>query len=573
MKRVLSYLKHYKKEAVLGPLLKLAEAVLDLLVPLIMAAVIDHGIRHADTGYIVWMCLLLIGMGAVGLVMAISAQYFSAKAAVGVAARVRRALFAKVQSLSYTALDRCGENTLITRMTGDVNQIQSGINLALRLLLRSPFIVFGAVVMALFLDAEGALIIFTSILPLAAVVFAVLLISIPLYRKAQERLDRLTGKTRETLSGVRVLRAFGKEREEVAAFADENLALTKAQRLAGRVTALLNPLTYVIVNLAILWLIHSGAVRVEAGLLSQGAVVALYNYMLQILVELIKLANLIINITRSVACAKRVDAVLAMPADTADGDAVPTGQGAVCFENVSLTYAGASAPTLSDISFCAAAGDTVGIIGGTGSGKTSLVNLIPRFYDATDGRVTVDGADVRTLSETALRARIGVVPQKAVLFKGTVRDNLRFGNENATDDELWAALDAAQARDIIAKKEGGLDAPVEQGGRNLSGGQRQRLTIARALVRKPAILILDDSASALDYATDAALRAALRALPFSPTVFIVSQRTSSLRHADRIVVLDEGKTVGIGTHDELMASCEVYREIHLSQTKEVTAHG
>lgn len=573
MKRVLSYLKFYKGEAVFGPLLKLAEAVLDLLVPLIMATVIDHGIGNHDTDYIVWMCLLLVGMGVVGLAMAISAQYFSAKAAVGVATRIRRALFSKVQSLSYTELDRVGENTLITRMTGDVNQIQSGINLALRLLLRSPFIVFGAVVMALFLDTQGALIILASIPLLAAVVFAVLLVSIPLYRKAQEWLDRLTGKTRETLSGARVLRAFGMEAAESAAFAADNRSLTGAQRLAGRVTALLNPLTYIIVNLAILVLIHSGAIRVEAGLLSQGAVVALYNYMLQILVELIKLANLIINITRSVACAKRVDAVLAMPVTNAEKDgAVPARQGAVCFDNVSLTYAGAAAPTLSAISFCAAAGETVGIIGGTGSGKTSLVNLIPRFYDATEGCVRVDGEDVRTLSASALRKQIGVVPQKSVLFKGTIRDNLRFGNETATDEELWAALDAAQARNVVAGKEEGLDAPVEQNGRNFSGGQRQRLTIARALVRKPAVLILDDSASALDYATDANLRAALRELPFSPTVFIVSQRTSSLKHADHIVVLDEGKMVGIGTHEELLASCDVYREIHLSQTKEVTPY-
>lgn len=617
MKRVLRYLRYYKKEAVLGPLFKLMEAGVDLLTPFLMARIIDRGIGTRDTGYIVRISLLLMVLGAVGLALAVVAQYFSAKAAVGVAARVRRSLFETVQRLSFTELDRQGSSSLMTRMTSDVNQVQNGLNLALRLLLRSPFIVFGAAAMALLLDVKSMLVFLIAIPLLSAVVFAVLLCSLPLYRKAQERLDTVTRYTRETLTGVRVLRAFGREPQEIAAFSEVNTALSRAQQKAGRVTALMNPLTYVLINLAIAALIYTGALRVEAGLLTQGAVVALYNYMAQILVELIKLANLIITITRSVACARRVESVLALADEpggacldggtaataatvatavtasavqtvpVADGEAAsdgdvspavvpdeipPCGGVALTFEGVSFTYAGAAAPALSGVSFAAAPGETVGIIGGTGSGKSTLINLIPRFYEASEGVVRLDGRDVRQWTLSALRGVIGLVPQKAVLFQGTIRENLLWGNAGADDATLQEALTAAQAAQVVADKPAGMDAPVEQGGRNFSGGQRQRLTIARALVKRPALLILDDSASALDYATEARLRRALRALPWHPTVLIISQRTSSLRHADRIVVLDDGVQVGLGTHEELLSSCPVYREIHLSQTKEENGH-
>ena len=570
MKKLLIYLKDNKKECVLGPLFKLLEASLELLVPLVVAALIDKGIGgagKADVGFIVKMALLLVAFGAVGLAFSLTAQFFAAKAATGFTARVRNALFRHIGRLSYTQLDGVGTSTLITRMTSDMNQVQTGLNLTLRLLLRSPFVVFGAAVMAFTVDVRAALVFAVAIPLLSVVVFGIMLLCIPLYKSVQAKLDRVVSRTRENLIGVRVIRAFCKEKEETERFKEETGELALSQRVVGRISALLNPLTYVMINLAIIALIYTGALRVEAGLLTQGAVVALYNYMSQILVELIKLADLIINITKSIACAKRISAVFDIPAGQEQTDGTPDGgEAAVEFKNVSFKY-GAGENVLSDISFTAQQGQTVGIIGGTGSGKTSLINLIPRFYDASEGCVFVDSRDVRSYNPDALRTKIGIVPQKAVLFKGTVAENLRWGDSSAADDALKTALKAAQAYEIIESRPEGLDAPVEQGGKNFSGGQRQRLTIARALVRRPEILILDDSASALDFATDAALRKAISELDWHPCVFIVSQRTASIMHADIILVLDDGRLVGKGTHSQLLEGCETYREIYDSQFK------
>ena len=569
MKSLFAYMKDYKKECVLGPLFKLLEASFELMVPLVMAAVIDVGIANGDRGYIGRMCLVMAALGVIGLVCSITAQFFAAKASVGVAAKLRRALFAHIQELSFTEMDTAGTSTLITRMTSDINQVQNGLNLALRLLLRSPFVVFGAMVMAFTIDVPAALVFVVAIPLLAVVVFGVMLWTMPRYKKVQAGLDRVLGNTRENLTGVRVIRAFGREEAETGRFETENNALTKLQEHVGRVSALMNPVTYVIINLATVVLIWVGAVRVDTAIITQGAVVALINYMSQILVELIKLANLIINITKALACASRVQGVLdtesSMEAPQALSNVVEQNQERVTFRNVALTYQGAGAASLSGLSFSVKPGETVGVIGGTGSGKSSLVNLIPRFYDATQGDVLVDGHNVRDYPLASLREKVGVVPQRAVLFTGTIRDNLKWGKPDATDEELWQALETAQARDFVEEKPGGLDEPVSQGGKNFSGGQRQRLTIARALVRKPEILILDDSASALDFATDARLRKAIRQMEGGPTVFIVSQRASSIRYADKIIVLDDGEAVGIGTHEELLKHCEVYREIFESQ--------
>lgn len=565
MKKLLVYLKDYIKESILGPLFKLLEALFELFVPLVIAAIIDTGIENGDTGYIIKMFLVLVLLGFVGLAFSITAQYFAAKASVGFVSKIRHVLFGHIQSLSYSELDQIGTSTLITRMTSDMNQVQNGMNLALRLLLRSPFVVFGAMIMAFTIDVPSAMIFVYVTIVLLIVVFGIMLGSIPLYKKVQQKLDAVMTVTRENLTGVRVIRAFCKEDEETDDFINKNNELTASQKFVGKISALMNPVTYVIINLAIIWLIHTGAVRVEAGILTQGAVVALYNYMSQILVELIKLANLIINITKSIACGNRIQAVLDIKPDLESGNS-SCNEGSVEFDHVNLRYKNAGADSLSDITFTAAKGETIGIIGGTGSGKSSLVNLIPRFYDAASGEVKVGGVNVKDMDVEQLREKIGVVPQKAVLFHGTIRENMQWGVTNASDDEIMEAIEAAQGLDVI-KAKGGLDCEIEQGGKNLSGGQRQRLTIARALVKKPKILILDDSASALDFATDAALRKSLRELDYHPTVFIVSQRTSSIQHADRIIVLDDGAAVGIGTHDELMKSCSVYQEIYNSQFK------
>lgn len=565
MKKLLVYLKDYIKESILGPLFKLLEALFELFVPLVIAAIIDTGIENGDTGYIIKMCLVLVLLGFVGLAFSITAQYFAAKASVGFVSKIRHVLFGHIQSLSYSELDQIGTSTLITRMTSDMNQVQNGMNLALRLLLRSPFVVFGAMIMAFTIDVPSAMIFVYVTIVLLIVVFGIMLGSIPLYKKVQQKLDAVMTVTRENLTGVRVIRAFCKEDEETDDFINKNNELTASQKFVGKISALMNPVTYVIINLAIIWLIHTGAVRVEAGILTQGAVVALYNYMSQILVELIKLANLIINITKSIACGNRIQAVLDIKPDLESGNS-SCNEGSVEFDHVNLRYKNAGADSLSDITFTAAKGETIGIIGGTGSGKSSLVNLIPRFYDAASGEVKVGGVNVKDMDVEQLREKIGVVPQKAVLFHGTIRENMQWGVTNASDDEIMEAIEAAQGLDVI-KAKGGLDCEIEQGGKNLSGGQRQRLTIARALVKKPEILILDDSASALDFATDAALRKSLRELDYHPTVFIVSQRTSSIQHADRIIVLDDGAAVGIGTHDELIKSCSVYQEIYNSQFK------
>ena len=598
MKKLLVYLKDYKKETVLAPLFKLLEASFELLVPLVMAAIIDTGIGNGDRGYIGKMCLVMIMLGVVGLVCSITAQYFAAKAAVGFAAKMKHALFAHIQGLSFTEMDTIGTSTLITRMTSDSNQVQNGVNMVLRLFLRSPFIVFGAMVMAFTIDVKAALIFVVTIPVLSVVVFGIMMVTMPLYKKVQGGLDRVLGITRENLTGVRVLRAFNKEESEIARFEESNDGLTSMQKYVGKISALMNPVTYIIINGAVIVLIWIGAWRVEGGIITQGAVVALVNYMSQILVELIKLANLIITITKAIACGNRIQGIFEIQTsmkDPGDSDgkdgseafhrneafhgsgefqgdelsreraAQQDGVPAVRFENVGLTYKNAGAESLTDINFTAYKGQTIGVIGGTGSGKSSLVNLIPRFYDATRGRVLVCGKDVREYSLEELRRKVGVVLQKAVLFKGTIRENLLWGKEDATDEEIYRALDISQAREFIDTREGGLDAPVAQGGKNLSGGKKQRLTIARALVRSPEILILDDSASALDFATDARLRKAVREMKDSPTVFLVSQRASSIRYADQIIVMDDGEMAGIGTHEELLESCPAYQEIYYSQ--------
>lgn len=572
MKKLLIYLKAYRKEACLAPIFKMLEAVFELFVPLVIKGIIDYGIAAEDRAYCLRMGLLLLLLAVIGLAMATTAQWFSARAAAGFAAKIKQVLMEHIQKLSYTELDTIGTSTLITRMTSDVNQVQTGTNLVLRLFMRSPFIVFGSMIMAFTIDFKAAMIFVITIPLLSVVVFGIMLSSIPLYKKVQSQLDRVLGITRENLTGVRVIRAFNKEEEEISHFKTENEQFTRLQTFVGKISALMNPLTFVIVNSAILVLVWTGAWRVEGGILTQGAVVALVNYMSQILVELIKLADLIINITKAVACGNRIQKVLEVDPSMENGskeciEEKRTPANAVDFNHVSLTYSGAGAPSLTDIDLHVKTGQTIGIIGGTGSGKTSVVNLIPRFYDATQGNVLVFGKPVKEQDMESLRSQIAVVPQKAVLFAGTIRENMKWGKEDATDEEIMEALTIAQAAEVVQKKEGGLDAFVEQGGKNLSGGQRQRLTIARALVRKPRILILDDSASALDFATDAALRKAIREMKNAPTVFIVSQRTSSIRFADQILVLDDGKSVGVGTHDELLTTCSVYKEIYDSQYK------
>ena len=567
LKKLFVYFKGYGRECVLGPLFKLLEASFELIIPLIVASIIDRGIASGDGGHVARMVLCMAALGLVGLLAAVTAQYFAAKAAIGFSTRLRHALMAHIQTLSYTELDTLGTSTLITRMTSDVNQVQSGVNMCLRLLLRSPFVVFGAMVMAFTIDVRCALIFAAVIAVLCAIVFSIMLVTIPKYRAVQGQLDSVTAATRENLNGVRVLRAFCKEDAETEKFARRNQLLTRMQLAVGRISASMNPLTYVVINAAVIALIHSGAVRVQLGTLTQGEVIALYNYMSQILVELVKMANLIILLTKAWACGDRISAVLSVQSSQQDGGRTfeDAQRGSVAFEDVSLRYKGAGADALEHVSFSARPGETIGVIGGTGSGKSSLVSLIPRFYDATGGRVRVGGVDVRELKKDVLRDAVAVVPQKAVLFKGTIRSNLLWGNENATEQDLLDALTTAQALDVVEAKPGRLDEPVEQGGRNFSGGQRQRLTIARALVKKPDILILDDSASALDYATDASLRRAIRQMDSRPTTFIVSQRASSVRFADQIIVLDDGCVVGIGTHDALLADCPVYQEIYASQ--------
>ena len=571
MNKLLRYLKDYRKESILGPLFKLLEASFELLVPLVVAAIIDRGIGGADKGYTVKMCLLLLALGVVGLISSVTAQYFAAKAAVGFAEKVRHALFGHIQRLSYSDIDSLGTSTLVTRMTSDMNQVQYGVNMTLRLLLRSPFVVFGAMIMAFTVDAKAALTFVVTIPLLSVVVFGIMLICIPLYRKVQEKLDGVLLSTRENLTGVRVIRAFCKEEEETVRFLDRNEALTDAQKFVGRISALMNPVTLVIINGSIIALVYIGALRVDQGIISQGAVVALYNYMSQILVELIKLANLIISVTKSIACGNRIQAVLEIepsmhfPSGVTAASGDPHSEYAVEFRHADLRYGNSGENALTDMNIRVKRGETIGVIGGTGSGKSSLVNMIPRFYDTFAGEVLVDGVNVKEYTREGLRRKIGMVPQKAVLFKGTIRDNMRWGNPSATDDEISAAIAIAQASEVVAGKQGGLNYMIAQGGKNLSGGQRQRLTIARALVGKPEILILDDSASALDFATDAALRKAIKTMDGSPTVFVVSQRAASIAHADKIVVLDDGKIVGMGKHDDLLMACEVYREIYNSQ--------
>lgn len=570
------YLKDYKKESILAPLFKLLEAFFELLVPLVMANIIDYGISNRNMGYIGKMGLLLLLLGVVGLASSITAQFFAAKAAVGFSTKLRQALFDHIEDLSFTDIDKAGTSTMITRMTSDVNQVQSGINMTLRLFLRSPIIVFGAMIMAFTIDVKCALIFVVAIPLLSIVVFGIILSTIPMYKKVQSRLDQVLGITRENLTGVRVIRAFHQEAKEEERFRENNEALSAMQIFVGKISACMNPVTYIIVNGAIIALIYTGAVQVNIGNLSQGEVVAIINYMNQILVELVKLANLIVTMTKALACAERVASVFDIGADAAYvgaqnqklADKVDKSAPFLDFKHVSLTYQGAGAPTLQDMNFTVNRGDTVGIIGGTGSGKTSLVNLIPGFYPATEGEILLEGRDIRTMSDEELRGRIGVVPQKAVLFKGTIRSNLQWGKPDATEGEMWKALELAQASEVVDGKPGKLDATVAQNGKNFSGGQRQRLTIARALVRNPEILILDDSASALDYATDAKLRAAIRTLEDKTTTFIVSQRASTIRHADKIIVLDDGEIAGMGTHDELLKDCTVYQEIYYSQYPE-----
>ena len=617
MKELLKYIKDYKKECVLGPLFKLLEACFDLTVPIVMAKIIDEGIAKSDSHFILVYGGVLILLAAVGLLSSITAQYFAAKAAVGFATNLRHGLFKHIESLSFTEMDTVGISTLITRMTSDINQMQSGVNMALRLFLRSPFIVFGAAVMAFTVDVKAA-IVFAVVIPiLAVVVLGIMAVSMPLYRKVQAGLDGILGRTRQNLTGVRVIRAFDKEEAEKEDFNNENQILTNLQLLVGKISALTNPVTYIFLNVALVVLLYVGAIRVDGGVLTQGKVIALVNYMSQILVELIKLANTIVLSTKAVACGNRIQTVfemkpsitddfvsedeenislkdtdsaksgelksdtnndmkntIALGKDLSNNSADKNAKGAeVVFENVDLTYKGAGDKSLENISFTAPAGSTIGIIGGTGSGKSSLVNLIPRFYDATAGKVLIDGKNVKDYQVSEVRSIVGIVMQKAVLFKGSIRENMKWGNDKATDDEINFALENAQAAEIVAGKEGGLDYMIEQSGRNLSGGQKQRFTIARALVRRPKVLILDDSASALDFATDAKLRKSLKQLGYEPTTFIVSQRTSSIKHADMILVLDDGKVVGKGTHDELLENCEVYHEIYMSQFKDKKADG
>lgn len=586
MKTLLAYLKGYKKESILAPLFKMLEASFELFVPLVMAAIIDVGIANQDKPYIVKMCFVLIALGIIGLVCSITAQYFAAKAATGVGTGIRHGLFEHIQKFTFTEMDQLGTSTLITRMTSDINQIQSGVNLVLRLFLRSPFIVFGAMIMAFTVDVKAALVFVVTIPLLSLIVFGIMLVTMPMYKKVQADLDQVLLATRENLTGARVIRAFNKEEDETKRFENANQILTDAQKYVGRISGMMNPLTYIIVDGAIIALIYVGAVRVDIGDLTQGQVVALINYMSQILVELVKLANLIISVTKAAACLNRVESVLAVKPDMNEGDVrwksnsseadrdlknkIPV----VEFSHVSLTYKGTSDTSLSDINFCAEKGQTIGIIGGTGSGKSSLVNLIPRFYDATDGTVKINGRDIKEYQTENLREHIGVVLQKAVLFKGSIADNLRWGKEDATEQEMYEALDISQAREFVDMKQGGLEFQIEQGGRNLSGGQKQRMTIARALVRKPEILILDDSASALDFATDAALRKSIKEMKNQPTVFIVSQRAASIQYADQIIVLDDGAMAGIGTHEELLKDCPVYQEIYYSQfPKEAVVNG
>lgn len=573
MGRLMKYLKDYKKESIFAPLFKLLEAFFELLVPLVMANIIDKGIADSDMGYIGKMGACLLALALVGLLSSVTAQFFAAKAAVGFSTKLRQALFDHIQGLNFTNIDKVGTSTMITRMTSDINQVQSGVNMVLRLFLRSPIIVFGAMIMAFTIDVKSALIFVVAIPLLAIVVFGIMVWTMPLYKKVQAELDRVLGVTRENLTGVRVIRAFHKEEEEAGKFQRYTKALADSQVFVGKISAVMNPVTYVIVNGAIIALIYVGAIQVNVGNLTQGEVIAIINYMSQILVELVKLANLIITITKALACADRVAGVFEIKNEENLPEAYRVSEKRkdapfLEFDHVSLTYAGAGAETLHDMSFVVNRGETVGIIGGTGSGKSSLVNLIPGFYPVTEGAIRLDGTDLKAMPEDELRNRIGMVPQKAVLFKGTIRSNLQWGKPDATEEEMWQAIDVAQAREVVEGKDGKLDARVAQNGKNLSGGQRQRLTIARALVRKPEILILDDSASALDYATDAKLRAALRELEGNTTTFIVSQRASTIRHADKIIVLDDGEMAGIGTHDELMKNCEVYKEIYYSQYPE-----
>ena len=571
MKSLLKYLKDYKKESVLAPLFKMLEASFELFIPLVVASIIDMGIGNQDKGHILSMGLVMILLGVIGLVCAITAQFFAAKAATGFARKLRFAMFSHIQNLSYSKLDTVGTSTLITRMTSDVNQVQSGVNMFLRLFLRSPFIVVGAMVMAFYVDSKAAIVFAVAIPVLSVVVFGIVFANIPLYKKVQNGLDKVTLATRENLNGIRVIRAFNQEDEQIEDFDKKNQALTGIQLFAGRISALLNPVTYVIINVALIILLQKGAIRVDSGAISQGDVVALVNYMSQILVELVKLANLIVTLTKAMACASRIEATMEVPEgmdcvcgdhDSDNGTDVvhePDDDVCVVFKGVNFTYDGGGAEVLTNMDFSVQKGETVGIIGGTGSGKSSLVQLIPRFYDATVGNVSVNGKNVKDYEINELRKKIGIVPQKAALFKGTIRENILFGAPDADEEAIMEAITVAQAKEYIEKKDGGLDAPVGQGGRNLSGGQRQRLTIARALVRRPEILILDDSCSALDYATDAALRAGIKGLSYKPTVFIVSQRTASIQYADKIVVLDDGDIAGIGTHEELLKDCEVYR--------------
>ena len=603
MRKLLIYLKDYKKESILGPLFKLLEASFELIVPLVVASMIDVGIPAQNKGYIVKMALVLVALGIIGLTSSVTAQFFAAKAAVGFATKVRHALFEHIQKLTFGQMDSQGTATLITRMTSDVNQVQNGVNLVLRLFLRSPFIVFGAMIMAFTVDVKAALIFVVVIPLLLIVVFAILLISIPMFGRVQENLDQVMRTTRENLTGSRVIRAFAKEPEEIEEFRRENRVLRNVQVVAGRVSALMNPVTYIIINGGLMALIYVGALQIEGGILSQGQVVALINYMSQILVELIKLANLIITVTKAIACGNRIEAVMEIPAGFPE-ESGETGRSPmqddmklteskkgsgksgislspeelpredcpykVVFDQVGMAYNEGGDEAISDVNLKVKKGETIGVIGGTGSGKSTLVNLIPRFYDVTRGRVLVDGIDVRDMEPEKLRSKIGMVLQKAVLFRGTIRENLFWGNEGATDEEIWKALETAQAKEFVEQKEDGLDTMIEQEGRNLSGGQRKRLSIARALVRKPEILILDDSSSALDYATDLKLRQAIKALPGDMTVFIVSQRASSLMHAEQILVLDDGDVVGLGTHEELLKSCETYREIYNTQIEKKT---